>query len=82
MNPPLVRRMRRVPHVREIAMHIPQPVKDLKHRLTGRLATEELDTRRGTISEDLDAHLRESLRDDVALLRDYLGSDFDGWGMA
>jgi hypothetical protein len=82
MNPPLVRRMRRVPHVREIAMHIPQPVKDLKHRLTGRLATEELDTRRGTISEDLDAHLRESLRDDVALLRDYLGGDFDGWGIA
>jgi hypothetical protein len=49
------------PHAREIVMHIPQPVKDLKHRLTGRLATEELDTRRGTISEDLGAHLRESL---------------------
>jgi hypothetical protein len=82
MKPALVRGMRRVPHMREIAVRIPQPVKDIKHRLTARLAPEELDLRRGTVSEELDAHLRDSLRDDVARLRDYLGSEFDGWGIA
>lgn len=82
MKAPLVRRMRRVPHIREIAMHIPQPVKNLKHSLTARLATEELDVRRGTIPAELDAHLQESLRADVVRLRQYLGGDFDGWGIA
>jgi hypothetical protein len=47
------------PHVRELAMDIPQPVKDPRHRLTGRLATEELDTRSATTPGDLDAHLRD-----------------------
>lgn len=82
MKAPLVRRMRRVPHIREIAMHIPQPVKNLKHSLTARLATEELDVRRGTIPAELDARLQESLRADVVRLRQYLGGDFDGWGIA
>jgi hypothetical protein len=82
MKPPLVRTMRSVPHAREIAMHIPQPVKDLKHKLTAHLATEEMDVRRGTISEDLDTHLKEALRDDVIRLRHYIGSEFDGWGIA
>jgi hypothetical protein len=82
-KPPVLRALRRVPRVRTMAVYVPQPVKDLKHRLTGGLATaEQVDTTRGEISDELRAELVDGLRDDVSRFRRYMDDGFDGWGIA
>jgi hypothetical protein len=82
MKPSVVRQIRRIPHVRRLAMYVPGSIKKVKHRLTAGLPTEELDLKRANLSEDLRERLRESLREDVRGLRSYMPDDFDGWGIA
>jgi hypothetical protein len=81
MKPSSLRALRRIPRIRTIATYVPEPMKTMKHRLTGGLATQELDVERGRISEALRDELERSLRPDVTQLRRFLGRDFDGWGI-
>jgi hypothetical protein len=82
MNPSLLRRIRRIPQVRRVAMYVPGTIKRLKHNLTKGLPTDELDLGRARLPEGLRERLQESLREDVAKLRSYMGDGFDGWGIA
>jgi hypothetical protein len=77
-----LRAIRRIPKVREMSSFVPAPVKTLKRRLTRELPSEELDRSRAVIEPDLESALRASFHDDVVALRPYLGTDFDGWGIA
>jgi len=82
MNPSVRRRLRRIPHIRRVAMYVPRPLKRLKRRLTDNLPTDDLDVSRGEISDDLRGRLHSTLREDVAHLRSYLGPGWHGWGIA
>lgn len=82
MNPRSLQKVRRIPNVRTVSTYVPVPLKRLKHRLSERLPTQELDVDRADISEDLRRRLRESLSEDVARLRTYMDDGFDGWGIA
>jgi hypothetical protein len=81
MKPALSRKIRRIPRVRTLAGYVPAPVKRLKHTLTQRLPTEDLDRVRARLTDDLRERLRAALREDVARLRPHMGSGFDGWGI-
>jgi hypothetical protein len=81
MNPSLRRKLRRIPHIRRVAMYVPRHLKRLKHKLTDELPTHDLDVPRGEISDDLRRHLRAMLREDVVNLRSFLGSGWHGWGI-
>ena len=81
MKPSSLRAVRRIPKIRTIATYVPEPVKAMKHRLTGGFATQELDVQRGHISDSLREELARSLRPDVTRLRPFLGRNFDGWGI-
>ena len=48
---------------------------------TSRLTTRPLTPRDTTMDDDLRRQLEDLLRPDVERLRDYLGPEFDGWGM-
>ncbi len=80
-SPSLRRSIRRIPHVRRMAMYVPGPLKRLKHKLTDDLPTDHLDVSRGDVSDDLCRRLQDVLREDVVRLRSYLGEGFHGWGI-
>jgi hypothetical protein len=82
MKPALLRRIRRIPRVRTMAVYVPGPVKRLKQQLTKDLPTEDLDLSRASVSDEVIEQLRNSLREDVARLRPYMPEEFDGWGIA
>jgi hypothetical protein len=83
VKPPVLRALRRVPRVRTLAVYVPDPIKRSKHRLAKRLAsTEELQTGRGEISDELRARLADDLREDVLRFREYMDAAFDGWDIA
>jgi hypothetical protein len=79
MKSPLLRRIRQIPRVRTLATYIPSSIKKVKHDLTDRLSTEDLDLARGNMSDQLKRQLRQTLRDDVSKLRPFMDDDFDGW---
>jgi hypothetical protein len=65
--------------VRTLSTYIPSSIKKVKHDLTDRLSTEDLDLARGNMSDQLKRQLRQTLRDDVSKLRPFMDDDFDGW---
>jgi hypothetical protein len=69
--------LRRVPGYGRVASVTPRSVVQLKNRLTTRKAPP-----RPTLSESARRELEDRLRDDVRRLRQYMGDDFDGWGLA
>ena len=81
MKPKPLRAVRRIPRIRTLSTYVPQPVKNIKRRLTSGLATDELDVQRAVLPEELERDLRRRLAPDVAELRRYLGPDHDGWGI-
>lgn len=66
------------PGYRTLATLAPAPVKTLKRRLT----TTSFVPGWGAIPDNLRLQLEQVLRPDVRRLRSYIGSDFDGWGIA
>jgi hypothetical protein len=54
----------------------------LPYRVQQSIGRERVDTSVGVRDADLRATLADLLRDDVARLRELLGPDFDGWGIA
>jgi hypothetical protein len=63
---------------RAVVDRAPEPVR----RVGRRALTRPIDVDASKISEACIAALREQFAPDVARLRAYLGSDFDGWGIA
>lgn len=72
-------KMRRLPgiHLRRL---IPAAVK--VRAMKSGLLTKTLDEDEAMITESLREHLEGVLREDVRQLRQFLGPDFDGWGIA
>lgn len=72
------RAIRDLPGTSAAARFIPAPLKKrLYERLTGpAVPREQLE-----ISDDLRVRLEDMVRDDVGLLRTFLGSEFSGWGI-
>jgi hypothetical protein len=81
MKSPVLRRIRKIPRVRTLSTYVPGAIKKMKHDLTDRLPTEDLDLAKGNVTDDLKEHLREALRDDVVRLRPFMSDQFDGWGI-
>jgi hypothetical protein len=71
----------RLPGIHSVAQLIPRAAK-VRAMKSGRMLTKALDADEATITEGLRMHLAGVLRDDVRQLRQYLGPDFDGWGLA
>lgn len=63
---------------RAVVDRTPEPVR----RLGRRALTQPIDVDASRLSDACIAALREQFAPDVARLRAYLGSDFDGWGIA
>jgi hypothetical protein len=70
--------LRRMPRLRAISKHVPEPVRSLARKVT----SDPVDVRRAQISDDLRRRLEGSVRDDVAKLRRFMPDGFDGWGLA
>lgn len=81
MKPQLIRKMRRISRLQTIAVYVPEPIKRWKRNLADELPVKQLDTSRGDLSDELVETIRDSLRDDVAKFRSFVGSGFDGWGI-
>jgi sulfotransferase family protein len=71
------RKLQRLPGYPALASRVPTPVRNVKRRL----ATTEL-APAGTISDAARRELEDQLRPDVERLRNFMGSGFDGWGIA
>jgi sulfotransferase family protein len=78
---PSTLRARRLPGIRSFGRLIP-PEKKARAMKSGRLLTKTLDADQAAITESLRRHLEEMLREDVRQLRQFLGPNFDGWGIA
>jgi hypothetical protein len=75
---PAWRALQRQPLYQAVVDRLPQGV-----RAYGRkLATEPIDVDASRLPPDLEAELRAEFAPDVARLREFLGDDFDGWGIA
>jgi hypothetical protein len=71
--------VRRVPGSRLIARVVPRSVKGAAKR---RMLTTRVNVEDARMPDDLRNDLEQLLRDDVRLLRPYLPTGFDGWGIA
>jgi hypothetical protein len=69
--------LQRIPGYPSVSSRIPTPVKNVKRRL----ATREIEPV-GTVSDAVRRELEDRLRPDIKRLRDFMGSAFDGWGIA
>lgn len=74
----LDRKIRQSRPARKIAAAAPRAIK----RLGATVLTKRIDPAGAFISDELRRSLEDQLRDDVRRLREYLGEDFDGWGIA
>lgn len=81
-KPRVVRGLRRIPQLHTIGMFVPGSIKTMKRTVARRLPTDELDRSKAWLSDQLQQSLRRALREDVERLREYMGADFDGWGIA
>jgi hypothetical protein len=70
------RNLRRLPGYRRLASATPHSLKKVKRRL----ATSEIGST-VRISHEVRQELERRLRPDMERLRDYMGEDFDGWGI-
>jgi sulfotransferase family protein len=73
---PIDATLRHVPGYKVLAKVSPESVKHLKRGLTTKQTVS-----RPTLSASRTQELEDTLRDDVRRLRDYMGEDFDGWGI-
>lgn len=71
--------LRRVPGFSSAMRYTPLGLKSAVRRLTTRKMTRDAEAT--VVDERLRRELQDRLRDDVGLLRAYLGPDFDGWGI-
>lgn len=76
---PAVRLLRQIPGYGQMARITPLALREAAKR---RVGTKAVNTREGEISEDLRTRLEALLREDVRRLRNHLGQDFHGWGIA
>lgn len=74
----LLGRLQRWRPYRALSRAVPMSIKDRARPLL----TRGIDPRTVSLPDALRRELEEVLRDDVASLRDFVGPDFDGWGMA
>jgi hypothetical protein len=81
MKSPVLRTIRHIPRVRTLSTYVPGSIKKIKHSLTDRLPTENLDLTKGNLSDGLRTDLRQTLRADVSRLRPLMHDGFDGWGI-
>jgi hypothetical protein len=72
-------RVRRLPGYALARRLTPRPVRRMVSRTTTRPVASTVDT---TVPDDLRAEIVAQLRDEVAGLRPFLGTAFDGWGIA
>jgi sulfotransferase family protein len=63
---------------RLVVDHLPQGAREYGRRV----ATKPIDVDASRLSPDTEAELRARFVPEVARLRDFLGDDFDGWGIA
>lgn len=70
-------RMARLPGYRTLKRFAPERVRTVLEQAT----TRPVDQAMAELPSDLETELVEQLRPDVAALRPFLGSEFDGWGL-
>ena len=75
---PTFRRLARMPGYRRVGRMLPEGVK----RMALGIRTRGVDPDAAKVSSDVREYIHESLKTDLKRLRDYLGDDFDGWGIA
>jgi hypothetical protein len=75
---PIQRRLQRVGAIRAVSRITPPAAKRVVIRMTSR-RVEPTDVR---VAPEVQRELEDRIRPDVLRLRDYLGGDFDGWGIA
>jgi hypothetical protein len=74
---PVDHALRKIPGYRTLASVAPLSLKRVKYRLTTKKAPPK-----PALSDGARREVEDRLRDDVRRLRQYMGKDFDGWGVA
>jgi hypothetical protein len=78
---PATLKARRLPGVHTLAQLVPSAMK-ARAMKRSRVLTKTFDRDEATMTEELREHLEGVLREDVRKLRELLGPNFDGWGIA